>query len=120
MDNQGGPLSSAETSADDFREMLHRLTCPEAFPCALADKETLSVTQTHASAVILTSNYAYKLKKPYHFGFFDYSTPDLRRYYCQQEVELNTTLAPEIYLGIAPVILCPDRQWRFSPTYATS
>lgn len=50
------------------------------------------------------------------FGFFDYSTPALRRYYCQQEVELNTPLAPEIYLGIAPVIICSDKQWQFGPT----
>src|SRR5262245_31162962 len=75
-----------------------------------------NVIQTHASAVILTSNFAYKLKKPHDFGFFDYSTPALRRYYCQQEVELNTALAPEIYLGIAPVIVCSGKQWQFGST----
>src|SRR6266699_4330000 len=116
MENQAGALSSAQTSAGNFGQMLSDLTRPQAFPCALADKETIAVTQTHASAVILTSNYAYKLKKPNNFGFFDYSTPALRCYYCQQEVELNTPLAPEIYLGIAPVIVCSDKQWRFGST----
>ena len=116
MDNQAGALSSVDRSAGNFGQMLSDLTRPQAFPCALVDKETISVTQTHASAVILTSNYAYKLKKPHNFGFFDYSTPVLRRYYCQQEVKLNMPLAPEIYLGIAPVIICSDKRWQFGPT----
>lgn len=68
MENQAGALSSAQTSAGNFGQMLSNLTRPQAFPCALADRETISVTQTHASAVILTSNYVYKLKKPHNFG----------------------------------------------------
>jgi len=119
MDNQARPLLSAHTHTGNFGQMLSDLARPQAFPFALADKETISVTQTHASAVILTSNYAYKLKKPNNFGFFDYSTSALRRYYCQQEVELNTPLAPEIYLGIAPVIICSDKHWQFGPTCST-
>lgn len=107
MENQGGE----KTRAGSFEQMLSDLRRPQAFPLALADDEVISVIQTHASAVILTSNYAYKLKKPYDFGFFDFSTPALRRYYCQQEVELNTALAPEIYLGIAPALLRSEKQW---------
>jgi aminoglycoside phosphotransferase family enzyme/predicted kinase len=116
MENQTGALPSVNTSAGNFGQMLSNLTRPQAFPFALADNEAISVIQTHASAVILTSSYAYKLKKPYDFGFFDYSMPALRRYYCQQEVELNTALAPEIYLGIAPVIIRSDKQWQFGST----
>ena len=116
MENHAEASSSEKTSAGNFGQMLSNLTHPQAFPFALADTEAVSVIQTHASAVILTSNYAYKLKKPYDFGFFDYSTPALRCYYCQQEVKLNTVLAPEIYLGIAPVLLRSDKQWQFSPT----
>src|SRR5262249_22153450 len=109
MENQARASSSENTSAGNFGQMLNDLARPQAFPFALADKETIAVTQTHASAVILTADYAYKLKKPHNFGFFDYSTPVLRRYYCQQEIELNTALAPKIYLGIAPIIICSDK-----------
>jgi aminoglycoside phosphotransferase family enzyme/predicted kinase len=116
MKNQAGASSSAKTNAGNFGQMLSDLTRPQAFPFALADNEVISVIQTHASAVILTSNFAYKLKKPYDFGFFDFSTPALRRSSCQQEVELNTALAPDIYLGIAPVLLSSDKQWQFGST----
>jgi len=54
--------------------------------------------------VLLTLSFAYKLKKPKNFDFFDYSTPDLRRHFCGQEVLLNTRLAPQVYLGVAPVL----------------
>jgi aminoglycoside phosphotransferase family enzyme len=30
--------------------------------------------QTHVSYVLLTGDYAYKVKKPVNFGFLDYST----------------------------------------------
>ncbi len=72
--------------------------------------------QTHASAVLLTPNYVYKLKKPMNFGFFDYSTPALRRHFCGQEVLLNTRLAPRIYLGVAPILAFASQIVRFGPT----
>ncbi len=74
--------------------------------------------QTHASAVLLTPTRVYKIKKPKNFGFFDYSTPALRRHFCQQEVLLNRGLAPQIYLGVAPVLAFADGQVRFGATYA--
>lgn len=74
--------------------------------------------QTHASAVLLAGDYAYKLKKARDFGFFDYSTPALRRHFCEQEVVLNSRMAPGIYQGVAPVLSCADGSFRFGPTFA--
>jgi len=51
------------------------------------------------------------------FGFFDYSTPALRRHFCQQEVYINSKLAPQIYLGVAPVIVSAGGHVRFGTTY---
>ena len=93
----------------DFTTMLNKLTQPAAFQDTVSngdwfqkgphgDHEPITVIQTHASAVVLTANRVYKLKKPKDFGFFDYSTPALRRHFCQQEVLLNTRLAPQVYL----------------------
>ena len=101
----------------DFTVMLHALTLPGAFPFALPDNRPVSVIQTHASAVLLTPELVYKLKKPKNFGFFDYSTSALRRHFCEQEVRLNLRLAPHVYLGVAPVLAYPGGRFCFAPTF---
>ncbi len=65
--------------------------------------EKVDFLQTHISSIFLTGERAYKLKKPVNFGFLDFSTLELRRRYCQAEVELNRRLAPEVYLGVEPI-----------------
>ncbi|MFL5666822.1 MAG: AAA family ATPase [Ktedonobacteraceae bacterium] len=101
----------------DFAAMLHALTLPDAFLFALPDDTPTPIIQTHASAVLLTPELVYKLKKPKNFGFFDYSTPTLRRHFCEQEVLLNLRLAPQVYLGVAPVLACPGGRFCFGPTF---
>ncbi len=108
--------SAKKQAFEDFGVMLKALAHPGAFPGPTAAAEPLPVIHTHASAVILAGDYAYKLKKPHDFGFFDYSTPALRRHFCQEEVRLNARLAPRIYLGVAPVLRATDGQFHFGPT----
>src|SRR5215467_13690034 len=119
---------SACSPSIDFTTMLQMLTQPAAFQGAGSggdwiqrgshrDHEPITLIQTHASAVVLTASRVYKLKKPKNFGFFDYSTPALRRHFCQQEVVLNTRLAPQVYLGVAPVLLLFDGQCCFGPMF---
>src|SRR5512146_732335 len=64
--------AAPEVELPDFATLLAALTRPAAFSYALADAD-ISLRQTHASAVVLTQERAYKLKKPKNFGFFDYS-----------------------------------------------
>lgn len=59
--------------------------------------------ETHMSWVFLTDRYAYKLKKPVLFTFLDFSTPERRRHYCDEEVRLNRRLAPRVYIGTVPL-----------------
>lgn len=106
----------AQQAARDFALFLRELARPDAFPNALPLGEPIPVIQTHASAVLLAGDLAYKLKKPRDFGFCDYSTPELRRHFCQEEVRLNARLAPEVYLGLAPVLIATDGRPRFGPT----
>lgn len=61
------------------------------------------VIETHISWVILTGEYAYKIKKPVDFTFLDYSTLAKRKYYCELEFKLNQLLASEIYLEVIPI-----------------
>jgi len=64
--------------------------------------------QTHLSHVFLVGPLAYKLKKPLRFAFVDYSTPEQRRRFCDEEVRLNSPLAPGVYLGVVPVTRAAD------------
>lgn len=100
----------------EFATMLRSLARPQAFPFALSDGGSIAVLHTHASAVLLAGNRAYKLKKPNDFGFFNYSTPALRRHFCAEEVRLNARLAPDVYRGVAPVVAMPDGSHRFAET----
>jgi len=59
--------------------------------------------QTHISWVILTGEFAYKLKKPVDFGFVDFTTLARRKYLCEQELALNRRLSPELYLEVLPI-----------------
>src|SRR5690348_3215611 len=108
-------MPPVELSHDPFPALLARLAAPEAFPFAVAPGEP-EIIQTHASAVLLAGPRAYKLKKPRDFGFFDFTTPALRRRYCLLEVVLNARLAPSIYLGVAPVLMRPDGNVMFGET----
>ena len=55
------------------------------------------------SLVFLAGDHAYKLKKPAHLPFLDFSTLTLREHFCREEVRLNRRLAPDVYLGVLPV-----------------
>ena len=59
--------------------------------------------QTHISCVFLAGEFVYKIKKPVHFPFVNYSTPELRYHFCQEEVRLNRRLTPRVYLGVLPI-----------------
>jgi len=71
--------------------------------------EAVECIQTHISSVFLTGEKVYKLKKPVNFGFLDFSTLEQRERFCRAEVELNSRLAPSVYLGVAPVTRDGDR-----------
>lgn len=61
------------------------------------------VIQTHLSWVILTGQFAYKIKKPLNLGFQDFTTLEKRKHYCEMEVQLNKRLADDIYLEVLPI-----------------
>jgi aminoglycoside phosphotransferase family enzyme len=42
----------------------------------------------------------YKVKKPVDLGFLDFTTPERRRFFCEEEVRLNRRLTHGVYLGV--------------------
>ncbi|MDZ8031198.1 AAA family ATPase [Nostoc sp. DedSLP04] len=71
--------------------------------------EPIQLVQTHASYVLLTGDYAYKLKKSVNFGFLDFSTLDKRQHFCQEELRLNQRGAGELYLEALPITLVGEQ-----------
>jgi aminoglycoside phosphotransferase family enzyme/predicted kinase len=81
--------------------LISALSAPAAYPFQVAD---VAVHQTHISAVFLAGPFAYKIKKPVHPGFLDFSTLEKRHHFCQEEIRLNRRLAPDVYLGVVPIV----------------
>jgi aminoglycoside phosphotransferase family enzyme/predicted kinase len=63
----------------------------------------IRIVETHISWVVLTGNWAYKLKKPVNFGFVNFTTLELRRVACMDELRLNRRTAPELYDSVVPL-----------------
>ena len=62
------------------------------------------VAETHISTVMFVGDRAYKLLKPVTTSFLDQSTTALRLGAVDRELELNSRLAPDVYLGTADVV----------------
>lgn len=66
---------------------------------------TISLEETHISWIILTGQFAYKVKKGVKFGdVLDFSTLALRKKSCQKEVELNRVLCRDMYKGVVKIV----------------
>jgi hypothetical protein len=95
---QGGPGGPPRT---EVGEIVAGLSDPRAYPFAVAN---VDVRHTHISVVFLAGEFVYKVKKPVNLGFADFSTLERRRHFCEEEVRLNHRLAPEVYLGVVPIV----------------
>jgi aminoglycoside phosphotransferase family enzyme len=73
-----------------------------AAPC-VDDTGQATLRETHISWVILSGDFAYKIKKPVSFGFLDFSSLELRRHFCEEELRLNRRFSPELYLAVVPI-----------------
>src|SRR6266851_78922 len=74
---------------------------PEMYP----DRpRSVEVRQTHVSYAFMAGDYVYKIKKPVRFAFLDARTLARRHQLCLDEVRLNRRLAPDVYLGVVPIL----------------
>lgn len=91
--------------ADSGLTLIKSLCAAEAYHHNVA---AVRLIETHISWVLLTGEYAYKIKKPVNFGFLDFSTLEKRRFFCQEELRLNQRLAAEWYLDVVPITGQPE------------
>jgi aminoglycoside phosphotransferase family enzyme/predicted kinase len=93
---------SPEPLPEGLVECLHGAQAYPHDPSALGGVE---VRQTHISWLFLTPERVYKLRKAVDLGFVRFPTRAERNLDCEREVALNRRLAPDVYLGVAPVHL---------------
>ncbi|MBI2719714.1 MAG: hypothetical protein HY245_04615 [Rhizobiales bacterium] len=53
--------------------------------------------------VFLAGEFAFKMKKPVHYEFLDFTSLAAREFTCREELRLNQRLAPGIYLDVMPL-----------------
>ncbi|MDI9246592.1 bifunctional aminoglycoside phosphotransferase/ATP-binding protein [Marinobacter sp. CHS3-4] len=85
--------------------LIQALQNPELYDHPVTE---FRVLETHISWVILTGDYAYKIKKPMDFGFLNFSTLDRRKHFCEEELRLNKRLADALYLEVLPISGSPE------------
>ena len=97
--------------------LIQQMLQPGFYPHEVT--EPIQLIQTHISYVLLTGEYAYKLKKPVNFVFLDCSTLEKRQHFCQEELRLNRRGAAELYLEVLPISQTGDNDFELAGTGQT-
>ena len=82
--------------------VVEALLKPQAYPHR---PPKIELVQTQMSFIFHTGEYVYKVKKPVNLGYLDYTTLEKRHFFCQQELELNRRLCPDVYLAVVPITM---------------
>lgn len=80
--------------------LVEQLMSPDAYDHSVTSVECM---ETHISWVVLTDEYAYKIKKPVVLDFLDFGDLEKRHFYCNEELRLNRQWASEIYLDVVAI-----------------
>ncbi len=85
--------------------LLAALLEPARYPHPVARVELM---QTHSAWVLLAGDHVYKIKKPVHLSFMDFSTLAARRAACEAELRVNRRFATDgpagqLYLEALPI-----------------
>ncbi|MEN9225033.1 MAG: AAA family ATPase [Thermostichus sp. DRC_bins_24] len=82
-------------------QLIQAMLDPAFYPHPV--QAPIQLIQTHISYILLTGDYAYKVKKPLDFGFLNFTTLPQRQHFCQEELRMNQRGAPGIYLQVLPI-----------------
>ena len=104
--------ASARTTAPQHRRLRARRSVPDAGSDAVEASglgpTRTRVAETHISLLFFVGDRVFKLRKPVQFGFLDFRDREARRLDCLREVDLNRRLAPDVYLGVADIVVDGD------------
>ncbi len=105
LDRQGEPIGlDGEDDAIALASKVSFLSRPDSY---IPTPEMVTARETHMSWVFMAGDRVYKLKKPVRFPYLDFSARERRADACLAEVSLNRRLAPDVYLGVAPLTMTP-------------
>lgn len=82
------------------QSLIAALQNPALYPHPV---EAIQLIETHISWVLLTGEFAYKIKKPVNFGFLDFTDLSARQHFCAEELRLNQRLTHDLYLEVLPI-----------------
>lgn len=94
------PEGKSAGDQSSFERLIAALCEPKCYPHPV---QRVDVIETHISCILLTGDYAYKIKKPVNLGFLDFHSLEARRFYCEEELRLNRRTAPLLYLNVVVV-----------------
>ena len=86
--------------ATSFPPALRSLLSPAAYPHPVL---TVELVETHISWILLTGEFAYKIKRPVHYAFIDMGQLETRAFLCKEELRLNRRFTPELYLDVCAI-----------------
>ena len=99
------------TCMDDwqrFEAICQAMAAPSFYPHPVRNLER---RDTHISAVFLTGDWVYKLKKPVDLNFLDFRSLSARHRFCRLEVILNQRFSRGVYHGV--VAICRQESGAF-------
>jgi aminoglycoside phosphotransferase family enzyme len=83
-----------------IRKQIDKLASNCEFP---HKEELIQIIETFISWVIICGGFTYKIKRPVHNSFLNFSTIERRKNCCLQEYYLNRQLAGDMYIDVLPV-----------------
>ncbi len=82
------------------KQLIAALLDPSRYP---HPAKKIQLIETHISWVLLAGHYAYKIKKALDLEFLNTLSLDSRYACCQEELRLNSRLAPQLYLDVVAI-----------------
>lgn len=95
-----GTMVETESRLNPQTKLIEGLQSAQCYPHKTGK---IKVIETHISWVLLTGEYAYKIKKSVNFGFLDFSSLEKRKFYCDEELRLNKRFSSLVYLDVVPI-----------------
>ena len=104
--------SQVQPGDEVSKELVEALEQPASYPLDASAEAGIEMIQTHISYLFLTAERVYKLRKSIALPFLSFATRGERNADCLREVSLNRRLAPDVYLGVAPIHRDRHGRWQ--------
>ena len=82
------------------KQQIDRIVSHRAVP---QKERVIETIETFISWVVICERFTYKIKRPVHFSFLDFSSIQRRKNFCLQEYYLNRQLAGDMYMDVLPI-----------------